>query len=132
LLIKTIVLLTNTDITLTAEAARQASPDPEHEEKMSEMLGPAYAIPILRKSANHELRKYVKAEFNDDECHWFTCGSRTIKAENGSTLHGTSLVARLRRPRREPASEPGPTLVPCAVMLSSCRDDEHCHSAADK
>lgn len=92
-----------------------------------EMLGPAYAIPILRKGANHELREYVKAEFNDHECHWFN-SRYVVGGKTNRVSQLGRLLAKLRRPEREPSIAASPTLVPCAAMVGSCRKEGSQHA----
>ena len=98
---------------------------------MMEMLGPAYAIPILNKGANHELRRYVKSEFNDDECHWFNCRSRRNVEANGSWQRN-SWFAKLKRSRRETRIEASPNLVACAVVIRGCSEEEHGRSTVNE
>ena len=96
------------------------------------MIGPAYTIPTLTRMAESELSRYVKGEFNDRDCHWFTCGNGAVG--NGKRTRPTKspLLRRLLWPNRRRTPERAPTIVPCAVILVKGVESDQCCSTADK
>ena len=97
------------------------------------MLGPAYTIPTSRRMVNHELSRYVKAEFSDRDCHWFTCSPSANSASEGRGAPKRGWISRvLGTDRSQNAPGHSPAIVPCAVLVSNMRDDENCVGTAPK
>ena len=88
------------------------------------MIAPPYPIPSTRRYSNYELTRYVRCEFNDNECHWFSISMRARVAKKTPDSHKASLLRRLFAPKHVRTPEIGPGIVPCAVLLDQrCEDD---------
>jgi len=88
------------------------------------MNEPTYTTPISRRMAHSELGRYVKAEFNDSDCYWFTCRADTRSVAQMEPPLKHSLFARILGSNRKTAPEVSPTIVPCAVLLPNRREDD--------
>ncbi len=96
------------------------------------MLGPAYTIPTTKRMANTELGKYVRAEFRDHDCHWFTCGSIAKQASREPSPPRRSWLSSLLGANRKSARDVSPAVVPCAVLVPNLCEDCNDRGSANK
>jgi len=88
------------------------------------MIGPAYTIPTSKRMANSELGRYVRAEFRDSDCRWFTRGSDSMRASQEPSPSRGSWLASLLGTRSKPMRDPSPAVVPCAVLVPNLCEKE--------
>jgi len=95
------------------------------------MLGPAYAIPTLRKKTNCELDRYVKAEFRDNECYWFNCASNDGKAGRRSDGRRSPLNDLFVRTRKD-LQEAREAHSSCALTLNRLAEEDPARASGHK